>query len=304
MRTVLCLVPQGTSPSLDVGLKEIGTVRYAGAEDFDSEALLAVVSPQIQIDESFLNRFPALKMIASFGGGFDRVDLGLLKKRGIIMTNAASSTSDDVADLAWALLTGISRSIARVDKAARRELRVGLDLGLGRRVSGKRLGIAGLGHIGREIARRGEGFKMAVGYTNRSEVNVPYQRFNSLKELATWCDYLVLAMPGGVANRHLVNAEILQSLGPEGYLINIGRGEVVENEALIAALQNGTIAGAGLDVYDGEPALDPRFAELENLIMVPHMGSATFEARRDAGLEVLKNLHAFLQTGDAPDRIA
>ncbi len=304
MRTVLCLVPQGTSPSLDVGLKEIGTVRYAGAEDFDSEALLAVVSPQIQIDESFLNRFPALKMIASFGVGFDRVDLGLLKKRGIIMTNAASSTSDDVADLAWALLTGISRSIAHVDKAARRELRVGLDLGLGRRVSGKRLGIAGLGHIGREIARRGEGFKMAVGYTNRSEVNVPYQRFNSLKELATWCDYLVLAMPGGVANRHLVNAEILQSLGPEGYLINIGRGEVVENEALIAALQNGTIAGAGLDVYDGEPALDPRFAELENLIMVPHMGSATFEARRDAGLEVLKNLHAFLQTGDAPDRIA
>lgn len=304
MQTILCFIPQAMSESLDTGLRALGEVRYVNSKDCDDKAELAVVSPLIRIDESFLSRFPGLKMIASFGVGYDKVDLKLLKTRGIIMTNAASSTSDDVADLAWSLLTGISRSIAYADKNARRELRVGFNLSLGRRISGKRLGIAGLGHIGREIARRAEGFKMTVGYTNRSNVNVPYQRFDSLKELAAWCDYLVLAMPGGVANRHLINAEILQALGPEGYLVNIGRGEVVENDALIAALRNGTIAGAGLDVYDGEPAIDPRFATIDNLIMVPHIGSATFEARRDAGLEVLKNLQAFLETGDAPDRIA
>ena len=303
MRTILCLIPKGTSDCLDSGLQELGKVRYLTSKDSDSQGTLAVVSPLISINESFLSRFPAIKMIASIGVGYDKVDLELLKTRGIVMTNAASSTSDDVADLAWALLTSISRNVVHADKVLREKLQVNLNMALGRRISGKRLGIAGLGHIGQEIARRAEGFKMAVGYTNLTDVNVSYQRFDSLKELASWCDYLVIAMPGGKVNRHLVNAEILQALGPEGYLVNIGRGEVVENDALITALENGTIAAAALDVYEGEPAIAPRFARLDNLIMVPHIGSATHEARHDAGLEVLKNLHAYLQTGDAPDRI-
>lgn len=171
------------------------------------------------------------------------------------------------------------------------------------RISGKRLGVAGLGHIGREIARRGEGFKMQIGYTNLSACDVPYQRFENLKELAAWSDFLVLAMPGGASTHHIANREVLEALGPQGFLINIGRGELVDTDQLIEALEKKNIAGAALDVFEGEPAIDQRLAQFDNLLITPHIASGTFEARESTGLQALENIQAFLATGTAPNRV-
>lgn len=264
---------------------------------------ILITNPPVRMDAKLLGHFPNLKMIASLGVGFDKFDLVEMKRRGIILTNAPSATSDDVADFAWALLTALSRRVPQAFVHAQNTLRTFSGFPLSVRVSGKKIGVAGLGHIGREIARRAEGFKMQVGYTNLTPCDVPYQRFESLKEMAAWTDYLVLAMPGGAATHHIADQEVFKALGSEGYLINIGRGELVDTEALIDALTKKTIAGAAIDVFEGEPAIDERLGALENLIITPHVASATFEARESAGAQALENIQAYLTTGTAPNRI-
>ena len=294
--------------SLLNGLKDIAEIQYwqdlSEKERSELDDVEIVISnPPVSMQQELLSSFPNLKMIASLGVGFDKFDLEEMKRRKIVLTNAPTATSDDVADFAWALLTALARQTPQALTHAREKLLTFSGFPLTTRISGKRLGVAGLGHIGREIARRGEGFKMQIGYTNLSACDVPYQRFENLKELAAWSDFLVLAMPGGASTHHIANREVLEALGPQGFLINIGRGELVDTDQLIEALEKKNIAGAALDVFEGEPAIDQRLAQFDNLLITPHIASGTLEARESTGLQALENIQAFLATGTAPNRV-
>lgn len=264
---------------------------------------IVVTSPTVKMDKALFDLLPNLKMAASLGVGFDKVDLEEVKRRGIVFTNAPTATSDDVADFAWALLCALSRQIPQAFDHAREKLRTFSGFPLSRRITGKKLGVAGLGHIGREIARRAEGFKMAIGYTDLKAHEGKYQKFENLTDLARWCDYLVLAMPGGASTHHIVSKEVLEALGGEGFLINIGRGELIDTNALIEALKEKRIAGAAIDVFEGEPAINPELCSIDNLIITPHVASSTFEARDSVGEQALENIQAFLATGTAPNKI-
>ena len=264
---------------------------------------IVVTSPTVKMDKALFDLLPNLKMAASLGVGFDKVDLEEVKRRGIVFTNAPTATSDDVADFAWALLCALSRQIPQAFDQAREKLRTFSGFPLTRRITGKKLGVAGLGHIGREIARRAEGFKMSIGYTDLKAHEGKYQKFENLTDLARWCDYLVLAMPGGASTHHIVSKEVLEALGDEGFLINIGRGELIDTNALIEALKEKRIAGAAIDVFEGEPAINPELCGIDNLIITPHVASSTFEARDSVGEQALENIQAFLATGTAPNKI-
>ena len=264
---------------------------------------IVVTSPTVKMDKALFDLLPNLKMAASLGVGFDKVDLEEVKRRGIVFTNAPTATSDDVADFAWALLSALSRQIPQAFDHAREKLRTFSGFPLTRRITGKKLGVAGLGHIGREIARRAEGFKMTIGYTDLKAHEGKYQKFENLTDLARWCDYLVLAMPGGASTHHIVSKEVLEALGAEGFLINIGRGELIDTNALIEALKEKRIAGAAIDVFEGEPAINPELCGIDNLIITPHVASSTFEARDSVGEQALENIQAFLATGTAPNKI-
>lgn len=264
---------------------------------------IVVTSPTVKMDKALFDLLPNLKMAASLGVGFDKVDLEEVKRRGIVFANAPTATSDDVADFAWALLCALSRQIPQAFDHAREKLRTFSGFPLTRRITGKKLGVAGLGHIGREIARRAEGFKMTIGYTDLKAHEGKYQKFENLTDLARWCDYLVLAMPGGASTHHIVSKEVLEALGAEGFLINIGRGELIDTNALIEALKEKRIAGAAIDVFEGEPAINPELCGIDNLIITPHVASSTFEARDSVGEQALENIQAFLATGTAPNKI-
>ncbi len=264
---------------------------------------IVVTSPTVKMDKALFDLLPNLKMAASLGVGFDKVDLEEVKRRGIVFANSPTATSDDVADFAWALLCALSRQIPQAFDHAREKLRTFSGFPLTRRITGKKLGVAGLGHIGREIARRAEGFKMTIGYTDLKAHKGKYQKFENLTDLARWCDYLVLAMPGGASTHHIVSKEVLEALGAEGFLINIGRGELIDTNALIEALKEKRIAGAAIDVFEGEPAINPELCGIDNLIITPHVASSTFEARDSVGEQALENIQAFLATGTAPNKI-
>ncbi len=217
-------------------------------------------------------RLPNLEMIAVIGAGYERVDLPAARARGIVVTNGAGANADTVADHAWALLLGAVRALPRLDAGVRQGGWGGLRQ-LRPTVFGGRMGIFGMGAIGTEIARRAaDGFKMSVAYHNRHpRENCTYRYCASLVELANASDFLVVAAPGGAATRHAVNEAVLDALGSHGYLVNVGRGTVVDSSALVEALKSGRIAGAGLDVFDGEPDFAPDLRQLDNVVLTPHI---------------------------------
>ncbi len=221
---------------------------------------------------------PRLALAAAFGAGYENIALDAARRRGIVVVNGAGTNDDCVADHALALLLASVRHIPALDAHARAGgWRDGLPLRP--QLAGRRLGVLGLGTIGRKIARRGEAFDLAVGYHNRSaRDDVPYRYFPTVAALAAWCDLLVVATPGGPASRHLVDAAVLRALGPGGTLVNIARGSVVDTDALAAALATGTIAGAGLDVYEGEPQAPAALVGLANVVLTPHVAGSSPEA--------------------------
>lgn len=220
---------------------------------------------------------PKLEMICSLGVGYENIDLAAAAARGIVVTNGPGANAVSVADHAMALLLGAARRLPQADAAVRQGHWNGF---MGPQVTGKRLGILGLGTIGLEIARRGaNGFGMRVGYFNRRpRPETGYSYFDNPRALAAASDFLVVATPGGAATRHLVDAQVLEALGPTGYLINVARGSVVDTEALIAALAERRIAGAGLDVVDGEPVIPEMLKQLDNVVLTPHSAGRSPEA--------------------------
>ena len=216
-----------------------------------------VTSAAIGLPAQHLAALPSVKVISSFGVGLDKVPVEEAKARGIAVGYTPDVLNDCVADTAFALLLDVARRTAEADRFVRagQWARLGSNsFGLGRKVSGARMGVVGMGRIGQTIARRGLGFDMEVRYhTRRPVAGVPWAHEPSLTELATWCDFLVVITSGGPSTRHLINEEVLNALGPRGFLINVARGTVVDEAALIRALQDGRIAGAGLDVFENEP---------------------------------------------------
>lgn len=243
----------------------------------------------IGITPEEIDTMPALELICCMGAGYEGVPLEATRARGIATANGAGTNDDCVADHAFGLLIGIVREFRKLDRLCRE--------GVWREaipqppnVSGKKLGILGMGTIGQKIAKRAAAFDMEVGYHNRKPKEGVTQRyFDDLKSLAEWADFLVLAAPGGPATRHLVNAEVLDALGPQGYLVSIGRGSVVDTEALAAALRENRIAGAGLDVYESEPKRPEPLIGLDNVLLTPHMAGWSPEATQKSVDHFLAN---------------
>lgn len=236
-----------------------------------------------------MDAMPALELVCCMGAGYEMVDIEAARARGIALANGQGTNDDCVADHAFGLVIAAVRGFRKLDRLCREGV-WRLDIPQPPNVSGKRLGILGLGTIGQKIAKRASGFDMAVGYHNRHpKEGMPHRYFDSLKALAEWCDILVCAAPGGAATKHIVNAEVLDALGPQGFLVNIGRGSVVDTEALAAALRSGRIAGAGLDVYESEPKRPEPLIDIDNLIITPHLAGWSPEATAASFTRFLDN---------------
>jgi hydroxypyruvate reductase len=259
----------------------------------------AVVSrAAVGVSESLIKQLPNLKVISSFGVGYDKVAVELAKSRGIQVGYTPEVLNDCVADTAFGLLIDVARQMSASDRYARSGQWLKAPYPMTTKVSGKRLGILGLGRIGQVIAKRASGFDMDIRYHNRKpNPDVPYQYEPSLLDLAKWCDFLMVASAGGPETNNLVSKQVLEALGPTGYLINIARGTVVDEQALIDSLKNKKIAGAGLDVYQDEPNIPKELLGIENAVLLPHVASATNETRQAMAELVFDNLMAYVKTG-------
>lgn len=260
------------------------------------EVTVVVTSGSRGITRDVIDRLPRLKLIACFGVGVDAIDVGYAKSRGIVVTNTPDVLVDDVADLALGLTLATVREMCVNDAYVREGRWADKPYGLTASFQGRRVGIVGLGRIGHAIARRCEAFNAAISWTGpRAKPDAPYPYVADIVELARDVDVLIAACPGGPATQGIVSREVLDALGTSGIFINISRGSVVDEAALIDALRSGRIAGAGLDVFHNEPAIDPAFAHLPNVVLQAHMGSATHRTRALMGELVVRNVDAFLQ---------
>lgn len=256
---------------------------------------------------AMMDAMPKLKLICCFGSGHEGVDVAEAGRRGVKVANTVGANAATVADLAVALLLASIRKVVTGDRLTRAGTWRGdnpASLLFLRGLTGRKIGIVGLGAIGMKIAKRLEGFETEIGYTGRNEKpGVPYRYFRSALDLSTWADTLVLAHRADETNRHLVNTELLKALGPQGHVVNISRGSAIDEDALIAALKSGTIAGAGLDVFENEP--DPRhdLVTLDNVVVTPHVGGGTSEAIVAMGDTVIANIDAFFDGKPLPNPV-
>ncbi len=227
-----------------------------------------------------IDAMPNLTLACALGAGYENLALDHARGRGIVLANGAGTNDDSVADHALALLLATVRAIPQMDRACRQG--VWRDaLPMRPQLAGKRMGLLGLGTIGRKIAQRGAAFDLSIGYHGRSRrADAPYRYFGSVLDLARWCDVLVVAVPGGADTTHLVDAAVLGALGPEGFLVNIARGSVVDTQALARALAAGALGGAGLDVYEGEPLPPATLIDLPNVVLTPHVAGSSPEAKQ------------------------
>lgn len=251
---------------------------------------------------------PRCKILANFGVGYNHIDAAAARAAGVEVTNTPGAVTDATADVAMTLMLMSARRAAEGERLVRSGAWEGWHPTqmLGLHLTGKRVGIVGMGRIGQAIARRCHyGFEMQVSYFNRSakELDFPATRVESLTALAEAVDVLVVAVPGGGATRHLIDEAVLGAMQPHAHLINIARGDVVQEAALIAALQAGRIGGAGLDVYEFEPKVPQALRDLDNAVLLPHLGTAAHEVRVDMGLMAVANLQAFIDGSTPPNRV-
>lgn len=260
--------------------------------------LAVVTSGGERVSADLIAALPALRMIGTRGVGYDHIDLVAVKDRGIAVSNTPGVLTDCVADLAFGALVAVARRLAAADRFVRRGDWLKSSYPLATRISGKRLGIVGFGRIGQAVAQRAGGFAMEVSYHSQGpSADAAAGYFASLLELAAWADFLVVSVPGGAATRHLISASVLEALGPEGYLVNVARGSVVDEEALVRALEQGKIAGAALDVFQCEPRVPAALFGMDNVVLLPHIASSTRETFAAMEELLLGNLSSFFATG-------
>jgi lactate dehydrogenase-like 2-hydroxyacid dehydrogenase len=265
--------------------------------------LLTQVAPRTEIlvtsggagaSRELIERLPGLRLIACFGVGVDAIDLTAARERGIAVTNTPDVLTDDVADLAIGLMLATMRGISAADRYVRSGLWRRGAMGVQTKVSGKALGIVGMGRIGEAIAKRAAAFGMQIAWTGPRAKDLPWRYEPDLIALARGVDVLVAACPGGSATRGLISRAVLEALGPEGVFINIARGSVVDEAALVEVLTTGQLGGAGLDVFADEPNVPEALLALDNVVLQPHQASATRETRLAMGQLVVDNVAAFV----------
>ena len=267
------------------------------------EADLQAVKDQVQgiistmntpVRQHLIENLPNLKIITNYAVGYDNIDVDAAKANKVIVTNTPDVVTDDTADIALGLVLAVSRRLVEGDMYVRVGKWLERPMPLGTSPKGKTAGIVGFGRIGRAIAKRLTAIDMQVVYHGRTpKADAKYPYFNNLIEMAKVCDYLILSCSGGAATKHLVSEKVLQALGEKGFLINVARGSVVDEAALVTALQNKWIAGAGLDVFADEPRVPQALLALDNVVLLPHIGAATVETRSIMSEIILANLDAF-----------
>jgi lactate dehydrogenase-like 2-hydroxyacid dehydrogenase len=270
-------------------------------EAADREATLAAIAPNVRavvstwatarVDAELMRRLPKLEIVVSFGVGYDNVDAAWAGQHGIVVTHTPGVLDEDVADLAIALTLAATRRLPQAERHLRAGLWPGGAFPLTASLHGRVMGVLGLGRIGKAIARRAEAFGLGVAYHGRHKQDgVAYAYYPTPLALAEACDILMVAAPGGPQTRHVVDARVLAALGRDGVLINIARGSLVDEAALIAALSDGVILAAGLDVYEREPTVPAELIALDNAVLLPHVGSATGHSRTAMANLVVDNL--------------
>jgi lactate dehydrogenase-like 2-hydroxyacid dehydrogenase len=255
---------------------------------------IAATTHTVKIDASLMRRLPNLEIVASIGVGYDHIDAAWAGRHGVIVTHTPGVLDDEVADVAIALTISAVRKLPQAERYLREGLWAKGHYPLTASLRGRTMGILGLGRIGKSIASRAEAFGLKVVYHGRSiQAGARYLYYPTLLGMAQDCDILVIAAPGGAGTRHVVNAEVLAALGPNGVLVNIARGSLVDEDALIAALQNGTILAAGLDVFANEPHVPEALLALDNAVLLPHVGSASNQTREAMARLTAENLFSF-----------
>jgi lactate dehydrogenase-like 2-hydroxyacid dehydrogenase len=308
MPTILQVSPLG--PELESRLREKFAVhRWFESEDQHGwlksqggEVMVAVTSATVGIATALMRSLPNLKMIAIFGVGFDAVDLDAARALGIRVTNTPDVLTDDVADLALALTLSLLRDLPRADRYVKEGEWPKRHFPLGRKASGRHFGIVGLGRIGKAIAGRLSPIG-TVAYTGTVRQAVPFAYFASAVELAHASSVLILAASAHAGNERLIGRPVFDALGPEGYIVNIARGSLIDDAELISALVERRIAGAALDVFTDEPRVPQALRELPNVILTPHIGSATRETRTAMAELVMVNVNAFLSGAPLPSAL-
>jgi glyoxylate reductase len=265
-----------------------------------------------RIDAGVLSQAgPRLKLIASFGTGVDHIDLKTARQRGVIITNTPGVLTEDTADMTMALILAVPRRLAEGERLVRsgKWSGWGPTSMLGHRIWGKRLGIVGMGRIGTAVARRARGFGLAIHYHNRRRVHPDLEAeleatyWESLDQMLARMDIVSINCPHTPATYHLLSARRLKLMQPHAYIVNTSRGEVIDENALARMIERGEVAGAGLDVFEHEPAVNPKLLRLDSVVLLPHMGSATLEGRLDMGEKVIINIKTFADGHNPPDRV-
>lgn len=263
----------------------------ARAEDFT----VLLTNGEDTVDRALIESLPHLEFIADFGVGFDGIDLRAAGDHGVAVSNTPGVLTDDVADLALGLILSVARQIPAAEEFIAEGGWQADSYRWTRKVSGSRIGIIGLGRIGSAVARRAAAFDMEISYTDRAALpGVEYSFVEDIHELARRSDFLVVCAPGGDSTRGLIDAGVLEALGSEGYLVNVARGAVVDEPALVQAIEDGAIAGAALDVFAHEPAVPAALQGRPNVVVTPHMASATWQTRREMSRLVKENVDAWL----------
>jgi lactate dehydrogenase-like 2-hydroxyacid dehydrogenase len=279
-------------------------------EAADRDALLADVRDRVRgiaggnVGPELMDKLPKLEIVANFGVGYDSIDTKAARERNIRVTNTPDVLNDAMAEITIGLMVSLARRLPQGDQYVRQGKWLKGSFPLQSELNGKTLGILGLGRIGKEIAVRAQAMKMRVVYHGRhKQADEPYVYYDKLVDMARDADWLVLIAPGGKSTDKIVSREVLTALGPEGYLVNMGRGTLVDEAALVELLQNGGIAGAALDVFENEPQVPEALFALDNVVLSPHQGSATHQTRRKMGELVVANLDAHFAGEPLPSAV-
>jgi len=291
----------GPKPIIEEALTKAGLTLHRAFAAPDQEAFINQIAPKVRaiaavaghgpVDSAIMARFPKLEIVSSFGVGYDHIDAKWAGQHGIIVTNTPDVLNEEVADTALGLTLATVRHLPQAEKY----LRAGNwpkhgDYQLTPSLRDRTIGIVGMGRIGKAIARRFEAMKVPVVYHSRRPADVPYRHYPNILDMARDVNLMVVITPGGAATKNLVNANVLKALGPEGILINVARGSVVDEEALVKALKEKTILSAGLDVFVNEPQVPQELIDMDNVVLLPHVGSASHATRRAMDELVANNI--------------
>ncbi|MGV8920757.1 MAG: 2-hydroxyacid dehydrogenase [Pseudomonas sp.] len=278
----------------------------AWATEHGASVKAVVTSGVYGAQTALLERLPNLEVISSFGVGYDGVDTAYLARRGIKLSNTPDVLNNSVAETAMALMLSLTRRISEAERFVRAGKWLTAKFPLGNDLAGKTCGIVGLGKIGKTIAKRAAAFEMNIAYFRRNAAyaDVAYTHYGDLLELAKASDYLIVIVPGGADTKQLINQQVLDALGPTSFLINVARGSVVDEQALVKTLQASGIAGAALDVFEDEPNVPAALLAMDNVVLTPHIGSGTHETRQAMADLVFANLSSYMSEGTLVTSVA